>query len=252
MSENLFLEGEGRWRCTKFEENQICAWHRCDCQVCWTHTQKYCRSPTTSTSPHPGPGKTIPSVIFQWTWKVFTYSLLREKWKTRMDKSNIATIWTNSWVWVSHPWISTWSLSKGKPRFKSTCKSNRWPTTQTLWCGWNNISKSVRTCSEWLDNTWQYLVLHLRSSWKRWTKRTHTHHSHSHTTYSLTDTPIYMGFALIRMVAAFACTRCCSLMTMTWRIFVSAVFVRLSLSPPPIHLFMVWRVSSLSVDWIGL
>jgi hypothetical protein len=59
----------------------------------------------------------------------------REKWKTRMDKSSIVSIWTNSWLWVPHPWISTWSLSKGKPSFKRTCKSNRCPTTQTLWCG---------------------------------------------------------------------------------------------------------------------
>ena len=41
-------------------------------------------------------------------------------------------IWTNSWALVPHPWISTRPLSKGKPRFKPTCKSNRCPTTQTL------------------------------------------------------------------------------------------------------------------------
>ncbi len=127
------------------------------CRVCWTHTQKCSRSMTTSTSLHPG--KTMSSVIFQWTWKVFTYSLLREKWKTRMDKSSIVVIRTNSWVWVSHPWISTWSLSKGKTNFKRTCKSNRWPTTQTLWCGGSTIRKSFPTWLECLDSTWQYLSL---------------------------------------------------------------------------------------------
>ncbi len=131
-------------------------------------------------------------------------------------------IWTNSWVWVPHPWISTCPLSKGKPRFKRTWKSNRWPTTQTLWCGGISIIKSFPTWPEWLDGTWQYLSLlsllrgssvvwnlyrltwtggfwtppwltwcgwnkYLRSSWKRWTKRTRTHHTHEHTTYSLTD-----------------------------------------------------------------
>ncbi len=150
------------------------------------------------------------SAIFLWTWKVFTYNELREKWKTRMDKSIIVVIWTNSWVWVPHPWISTWSLSKGKLSFKRTCKSNRCPTTQTLWCGGSRIIKSFLTWSEWLDSTWQYLTLlsllrgslvmwdlyrltctaafwtppwltwcglnkYRRSSSKRWTKRTHTH-----------------------------------------------------------------------------
>ncbi len=125
------------------------------CRVCWTHTQKWSRSVTTSASPHPG--KTMPSVIFLWTWKVFTYIVLREKWKTRMDKSSIAAIWTklNSWVWVPHPWISTWPLSKGNPSFKRTYKSNRCPTTQTLRCGWSSIIKSFPTWSEWLDSTWQ-------------------------------------------------------------------------------------------------
>jgi hypothetical protein len=127
------------------------------CRVCWTLTQKCSRSVTTSTSPNPS--KTMPSVIFQWTWKVFTCILLRKKWKTWMDKSSITAIWTNSWVWVPHPWISTWPLSKGNPRFNRTCKSNRWPTTQTLWCGGSIISKSFRTWSEWLDSTWQYLLL---------------------------------------------------------------------------------------------
>jgi hypothetical protein len=31
-----------------------------------------------------------------------------------MDKSSIVAIWTNSEVWVPHPWISTCPLSKGK------------------------------------------------------------------------------------------------------------------------------------------
>ncbi len=35
------------------------------------------------------PEKTMPSFIFQWTSKVCTSILLREKWKTRMDKSTI-------------------------------------------------------------------------------------------------------------------------------------------------------------------
>ncbi len=47
------------------------------CRVCWTQTQKCSRSVTTSTSPHPG--KTMSSVIFPWTSKVFMYNLLREK-----------------------------------------------------------------------------------------------------------------------------------------------------------------------------
>jgi hypothetical protein len=166
----------------------------------------------TSTSP---PGKTIPSVIFQWTWKVFTCSLLREKWKTRMDKSSIVVIWTNSWIWVPYPWISTWSLSKGKSSFNRTYKSNRCPTTQTLWCDGYNISNSFPTWPECLDSTWQYLPLLrlLRGSsvvwnlyrltcvgvfwtppWLTWCginrtldhlgrdeQRGHTHHTHTHT-----------------------------------------------------------------------
>jgi hypothetical protein len=57
------------------------------------------------------------------------------------------------------------------------------------------------------------------------------------------------AFTFISTVAAFACTRCCSLMTMAVRISVSAVFTRLSLVPPPIHMFMDCRVASLSVGY---
>jgi len=56
-------------------------------------------------------------------------------------------------------------------------------------------------------------------------------------------------FTLINKVASFACTRCCSLMTMSLIISASAVFVRLSLDTPPIHLFMSCRVDSLSVRY---
>jgi hypothetical protein len=93
------------------------------CNSVCTSPQKCSRSVTTSVSHHPG--KTMSSVIFQLTWKVFTWRLLRDKWKTRMDKSIVVVIWTNSWIWVPHPWISTWSLSKGKSSLKLACKSNR-------------------------------------------------------------------------------------------------------------------------------
>jgi hypothetical protein len=105
---------------------------------------------------------------------------------------------------------------EGEAQLQVYIKSNRFPTTQTLWCGGRSISKSFPSWPEWLDSTWQYLTLlcllrgssvvwdlyrltcagdfwtppgwltwcglnkHLRSSWKRWTKRTHTHHTHTH------------------------------------------------------------------------
>jgi cell wall-associated NlpC family hydrolase len=112
---NIRVDMEDRWVTNLIEDRK----NSVLCRVSWTHTQKRFRSVTTSTSPHPG--KTMSSVIFRWTWKVFTYSLLREKWKTRMDKSSIVVIWTNSWVWVPYSWISTCPLSKGKPVFKRTC-----------------------------------------------------------------------------------------------------------------------------------
>ena len=45
----------------------------------------------------------------------------------------------------------------------------------------------------WL--TWCGIKKHLKSSWKRSTKKTQTHtHTHTHTTYSLTDAPIHIHF----------------------------------------------------------
>ncbi len=51
------------------------------------------------------------------------------------------------------------------------------------------------------------------------------------------------GFTLISRVAAPTLTRFCSLMIM--RTSPSGDLVRLSFAPPPIHLFMAWRVASL-------
>jgi hypothetical protein len=102
---------------------------------------------------------------------------------------------------------------------------------------WNLINKSFPTWPEWLDSTWQYLPLlcllrgssvvwdlyrltcvgefwkppsltwcglnkHLKSSWKRSTKRIHTHHTlvhyllthwftHTYTLSFVSLTPIY-------------------------------------------------------------
>ncbi len=57
------------------------------------------------------------------------------------------------------------------------------------------------------------------------------------------------AFTLINRVAAFAFTRCCSFTMMVLRTSASTVLTRLSLAPPPIHLLMTWRVTSLSVRY---
>ena len=60
----------------------------------------------------------------------------------------------------------------------------------------------------------------------------------------------WCAFTLISRVADFAFTRCCNLTMMALRMSASAVFARLSLAPPPIHLFIACRVASLSVRYI--
>ena len=82
-----------------------------------TLAPKCCRSVTTNTSPHPG--KTRVTHFFQWSFKVFLCSILKEKSIMRMDKSLNLVFWMTSLVSVTHQWMSILCqprpLSTGRP-----------------------------------------------------------------------------------------------------------------------------------------
>ena len=65
---------------------------------------------------------------------------------------------------------------------------------------------------------------------------------------SFRGSPLW-AFTLISRVAAPAFTRLCSLMIIALRISPSGDRDRLNFAPPPIHLFIAWRVASLSVRY---